>query len=352
MRKLWLISLLIFLAACGGYRPKKGEVELKLEKKMDIPLEESEHPRLSIALSPSGEIYFSGPDTGVWKLTSSGNREEVLKPGILNYVPSLYFSSGCFWATTPRQVAKMCPGEPARKGVLDRFYERVMPTAKGHLLGSYLELKEGKPLKKLVLIGDKDQPEKLLAQSAKPGTLIIKSPRGVSAISVPEIIPTLLWTYSSLTDHIIVGESDRYSIKILNPNGELVRKFHFDVPNPDFPLEERRKIAPTFLIWKPVNRERTLEAIAQRLPHKLPVLKRIMALPSGLLLIEVNEAPGKSHFDIVSEKGKYLYKFYLPRGFSLIKVLRNGWLVLRKGKKFAIYLPRNLRSVFQPPSSL
>ena len=350
MKKIWFLSLFIFLVACGGYRPKKGEVELKLEKKMDLPLEESEHPRLSIALSPSGEIYFSGPDTGVWKLTSSGEKKEILKPGLLNYVPSLYFSSGCFWATTPRQVVKMCPGEPARKGVLDRFYERVVPTKEGHLLGSYLELKEGKPLKKLVLIGDKDHPEKLLAQSAKPGTLIIKSPQGLSAISVPEIIPTLLWTYSPLTDHIIAGESDHYSLKILNLNGKVLREFHFDIPEPDFPLEERRKIAPMFLIWKPVNRERTLELIAEKLPPKLPVLKKIIALPSGLILIEVNEAPGKSHFDVLSEKGNYLYKFYLPQGFSLIKVLRNGWLVLRKGKKFAIYLPRNLRSVFQPPS--
>ncbi len=345
MRKFWPLLLVVLFSGCGGYNPARGELELKIEREMNLP-----PGKLSVAISPRGEVFVAGKGKGIVKIKPSGGEEEVLKPGVFTYSPDLFYTAGCLWATASREVVKICPGEVPRKGILDRFYQRVVPTREGRLVGDYLEIGREKAVRKLVLIADGKEPERLLIVSASLGTLVIKSPRGVSAVSAPEVLPSLLWAYSPYTDHLITAESQKYGIRILNLEGKILRSFAFKVEAPELPLSERLKIAPTFLIWKPRDRQRALEEIARKLPSRLPVLAGIYPLPSGYFLVEVNEAPGRTHFDLLSEKGEYLYRFNLPRGYKLRKVLSNGWLAVERKGKLALYRPLHLLSFFRKPS--
>ncbi len=351
MKRLWVFALLIFIMGCGGYSPEKGRITLQVRENMQIPLRS--FPRVSLALSPSGDIYMVKPDKEVVRLDRSGKEETVLKADLFTYFPSLYFVGHCLWATTPREVVKFCPGNVAAKGELGRFYNRVVPTKSGRLLGDYMSIPQGKkPFRRLILIKDGENPEMKILESYKIGALIIKSPRGLSAITIPEVVPSLIWSYSRKTDHIIAAESDTYRIKVIDLKGRVLKTIGFRVKPPEFPMERRLEIAPKLIFWRPANRQQTIETIARGLPSHLPVLRRILPLPSGLFLVEVNDAVGKSHFDVLNEKGKYLYRFSLPHGFYLVSVLSNGWLVMKRKGEVGIYTCLNLSSVFQPGSSL
>ncbi|GEM_PF-2221276 len=346
-----IILLFLILARCSGrkaHKPSRGEEEITLEKVAQIPVEPQER-KVSVA-SGSEVIYFSleRNNSGLiyaWK--GMGEPEEMAK--VPWYLPRLLFMENILWAITPKDAFEFSPeGKTLETFSFNDFYNELLPLKGGEeFLGDKLEFPRGKkPARVLYKIDPLRRIKKEIIRG-KTGALMVKTPRGISSVLVPEFVPGLIWAYSPWTNHIIAGDSDSYAIRVLDLKGKVLKRISFKFQRADFPLEERRKFSPSLIFWKVQDRNRAAEEVARTLPDKLPVFLRIIPLPTGLFMVEVVEGVGKTYFDVLAEEGDYLYRLRMPDGYRLLKVLEDGNLLAKSREGYAIFSVKNPLGVFR-----
>ncbi len=352
----------LFLIGCGGkkkYAPEKGSFELKLKATKELPTGQNVR-KFSAVMAPGGNLFYSwkGPEVLgadeeqelVVMIKPSGEKKVILKVRDLWDFPYLFWADGSIWALTTREVVKISPeGEVLKKSALSNFYDHLAPVEEGGFLGDALKFpKEGPVHRILYYIRPFGISKKVLVDSVRAGAIEVKTPKGISAIYVPEYVPSLLWAYSPWTGHIVVGESDSYRFKIMTPEGKKVKEFGFKFERAEFPLEAKKKVAPKLLFWGPKDRQKAVDMIVKALPERLPAFKRLLPLPSGYFMVEAVEALGKTHWDVLSEKGHLLYSFNLPSGLILIGVLSDGSVVFRRDGVYYLGRAEELKEVFEP----
>ncbi len=347
MRKTFSHIISLLLLGCSShkpYKPEKGTLQIKFKKIEEIPLKEGTH-KVSVVLDGKNRIIFASKSTNIFEdratvfVYEKDSEPRVLIPKeTLWYFPNLYFVNNYLWATTPNEAVKVSgTGKIEDKFSFNDIYDRLIPLGEDKFIASVTEIpKEKEPQKVLYLLENPYGAKKKIIEG-KSGDITVPALKKGTYIYAPLLVPSLVWAYSQYSHHIIAGNNDNYQLAILSTDGKTIKKISFKYTKVKVPEDVKKNYAEIIVPKDVSHRDMVVSELSKSLPDELPVFKRIIPLPGNMFMMEVNDKENKSHFDVITEDGKYIYNLQIPEGYSLIDVLSNGYIVLKKGEEVAVY---------------
>ncbi len=372
MRKtlLFVLALTLILASCkGGGSGKEGKArisnpEAPIKGKITLQLEEKFHwsPQdageefyiIDFARGPDGSVFLlSRGNYKIYKIDREGRVVKVFSkkgegPGEFKFLPKLKVHGNSLWVASSSKVAEFdLDGNLVREFRLKGSYRDIIPLGDGRFLASRLSFEEktGERVSLLVI----DAQDRILARlwdTDKTGFIHLKvGGKPFFFVSVPPILPVLLWDYSPETGLVYISEAEQYEVWVKDLQGKvrfLVSRQYKRIP---FSEEEKEKFVRIYKRMPSGARK----AVKKRLPDYLCSIFKLKALAHGYLLVMSVKEMDKLNFDLFDPWGKFLYQLEPPGAlYDLFKVYGDGTVASleRDRQLYREYRVKNLPEVF------
>ena len=309
--------------------PIKGEIELKLEKKIEIDPSLTNLPGDLLFdnfwRDTDGSIYiFDYKNFHLYKFDNRGNEAGVfLKKGegpgeILSY-PQIQFSNHFLWIIAGKKIVTFKKnGEFIKEHKLKDFYFSLhMLSEERFIAGKLVPMSHNSnniEYSKDLSIYDLNTEQGLINifSSSYNGRLYINvGNRRMAVIPNPGIVPDIVYGFDVLRRRIYLAENNKYKIYLKDFNGNLKMVFSRSAANTLLTVPDKIRIAEGITSIPNFSK-----LIRDALPDQLCSIEKILLFSNGYIGVYHIKGYERFELDIFDPGGKFLYVLKLPGDFK------------------------------------